>query len=62
VAAAGAGLWNPNWRNQFKPNQLKKLEAGFRAGVAAMSEELAETAPDLLADGPEGEYAALPEV
>ena len=49
--AAKAGLWDPHWRSQFKPIQLKRLDAAWRAAGDAISEEMKEKLPDLEGDG-----------
>jgi hypothetical protein len=38
---------------------LKKLDAGFKEGVRRFIEETGEAVPDLMREGPEGEYADL---
>jgi len=48
---ARAGLWDPNWKPAFKPEQLKKIDASWTAAARAAGEELGEELPDLEGDG-----------
>jgi hypothetical protein len=41
------GLYDPNWRPQFKPSVLKKLDAGFKRAVVEMREAQNEPLVDL---------------
>lgn len=47
IAECTHNLWNPDFRPQFKPSTLKKLDAGFREAVKAQREALAEPLIDL---------------
>jgi hypothetical protein len=47
IVEAMHNLYDPNFRSQFKPKILKKLDAGFRAAVVAMQEAQKEPLVDL---------------
>jgi len=47
VVEAVHGLYDPNFRPQFKPAVLKKLDAGFKAAVVALREAQNEPLVDL---------------
>jgi hypothetical protein len=47
IVEAMHGLYDPNWRPQFKHSTLKKLDAGFKEAVMRMREALAEPLVDL---------------
>ena len=59
VNAAKQGLWDPNWQSPFSNAEFKKIDAAWRAAIAAASNEAGEKLPDLEKSGPEGEYAPL---
>lgn len=47
IVEAIHGLNDPNFRTQFKPGVLRKLDAGLRAGIEAVREAQRETVVDL---------------
>jgi hypothetical protein len=59
LMAARQGLWDPKFKNPFSPGQLKRLDAAWRAALAAAGDEMGEKIPDLEKDGAEGEYEKL---
>ena len=59
IAEARAGLMDPEFRRRIPFRILKKLDAGFAAGVEAVRQETNEALPDLEADGPGSEYDPL---
>ncbi|MBI4663597.1 MAG: hypothetical protein HY735_32755 [Verrucomicrobia bacterium] len=52
-------LWDQSFESAFRPADLAKLDAGFKAGVQRFSEERGDVLPDLERDGPDGEYKEL---
>jgi hypothetical protein len=59
VMESRKGVFDPNWRPQFKERDLRKLDRGFKDGVLAVMEEDGEEPIDLLKDefeelGPDG--------
>lgn len=54
---AKAGLWNPNWKPTIPHRELKKITDAFTESYIKASE--GEVLPDLMKDGPEGEYPAI---
>lgn len=55
--AARAGLFDPRWQSPFQPAALKKIDLAWQAACVAASE--GERLPDLVADGPAGEFDPL---
>lgn len=60
-ADAQKHLWDANWKQTFPTRVLKLLDAGFKAGVAAVNEKGGIFLPDLESDGPGSEYEKLGE-
>lgn len=61
AAAAKAGLWDPHWKGQFTPAELKRLDLAWREAFVAACQETGEPLVDLEKDGPGGEYPELRE-
>jgi hypothetical protein len=53
-------LWDPNWRGEFAPGVLRKLDAAFKAGAMEVSQIEGEELTDLVSDDPvKGEYPRI---
>ena len=57
---ARAKMFDKDWRGEFAPNVLKKVDAAYKAAAEAVSKADGETLTDLLSDDPIlGEYQAV---
>ena len=60
--AAKAGLWDPEFRNPFKPAQLAAITNGWKQGYNALADKEGLPVADLESDDPvKGEYEDLVE-
>lgn len=59
VSSAKAGLWDPNWESPFTNPELKRLDKAWTETMTAALREDAVPLPDLVKEGPEGEYEEL---
>ncbi|MHB1309878.1 MAG: hypothetical protein ACYC23_22635 [Limisphaerales bacterium] len=56
LEAARAGLWDKNWAPTIPPETLRHIGQAWREAFMRASKENGAPPPDLLADGPAGEY------
>jgi hypothetical protein len=56
---ARAGIFNPKWRSRYPVSLLGKMDNAYRAAFVAAHKESGDPLPDLLKDGPAGEYPPL---
>ena len=56
---ARSGLWNPQWKSQLPEKTLAAMDAAWAETYRRAALEQGIKAPDLMKDGPEGEYEEL---
>jgi len=59
LAHCKASLYDPNFKPQFTPRQLGKLDAAWKAAFVAAGADAGEPLPDLEKEGPTAEYPTL---
>ena len=59
VLEARAGLFDPNFRRTMKNSYCKILDMAFQAAAKAYNERWGIKLPDLLKEGPDGEYPRI---
>lgn len=59
ISACRAGLWDPNFRAPFEPNQLKRIDQAFAAAARAAGDDAGEPLINLESEDPADEYGEL---